>query len=360
MRICSPQLGISPDSNLGGEVHDREILKALAGLGVEIEIILPLGKKHEKVKGWNIHYLPLPFVYPPWLFNIFILPYLFWIYKKKPFEILRIHSPYFVGPGAIFFKKFYPKVKIIATYHHLEKNHRFYNTVDRFLINKYDEIVTVSQATRADLLEKFGLDETKIKVIPNGIAPKFKPCPKDEFLLKKYNLTNKKVLLYLGQLIERKNIGFLFEVLKKLPQEYALVIAGAGPQKAQLQERVRDLNLTEQVVFTGFVEEKDKIKYYNLADIFVYSSLKEGFGLSVLEAMACGVPVLTSNLPVFAAVIDNGIDGYLLQTDSDKWAEKIIELFEGENLLKKTGLEARKKAKKFSWKESATEYLEIL
>lgn len=360
MRICSPQLGISPDSNLGGEVHDREILKALAGLGVEIDIILPFGKKHEKVEGWNIYYLPLPFVYPPWLFNFLILPYLFWIYHKKPFEILRVHSPYFVGPAALFFKFFNQKVKLVVVYHHLENN-RVYRFIDKVLIKNYNLIITVSESTKNELAGIYQIDISKVKVVPNGVnTEKYKYRPKDKKLISKYNLTAKKVLLYLGQLIERKNIGFLFDVLFELSEDYILIICGDGDQREKLERKVKELNLGERVFFTGYIDEEEKVKYYNIADLFVFPSKQEGFGLSLLEAMACGKPVLAPDLSVFTAVMDNGVNGYLLETDCDKWVNKIIEIFKDKNMLKTVGKRAEGRAKSFSWKKSAEKYLESL
>lgn len=282
MIICSPQLGLSPESNLGGEVHDREMIKALDNLGVTILIILPWGKKYPPLKHAKVYFLPTPFVYPPLLFNFLVLPYLFYLYWKYHFEILRVHSPYFVGFGAIFFKLFFPTVKTIATFHHLEKGK---TKLDQFLVRKFDVITTVSQATRDDL-------GTGV-VIPNGVDEKFKSTPKNPKLVRKYHLEGKRVILYFGQLIKRKNIPFLFGVIKKLPQNYVLVICGDGPLRYELESKT-----PPRTIFTGRISEADKVDYYNLADIFVYPSLKEGFGLSVAEAMACGKPVVASNTPI--------------------------------------------------------------
>lgn len=318
MRICSPELGISPESSLGGEVHDREILKALANLGVKIDIILPLGKKYFPNKNFNVYFLPTPFVWPPYLFNFLILPYLFRIFRKNKFDVLRVHSPYFVGFGALIFKFFYPKVKLVATYHHLDKKMNFF---DKYLLNRFDLVTTVSEETRKEL--GMGI------VIPNGVDKKYQPKPKNINLVNKYGLKDKKVLLYLGQLIKRKNIPFLFKVIKLLPKNYVLMICGEG----KLRETA-----PEGVVFTGKVPEEMKVDYYNLADVFVYPSLKEGFGLSVAEAMACGKPVIASNVPI----VEN------TPLDAKLWAKKIVTIkYEITKL-------------NFSWEKSAQLLLEKL
>lgn len=314
MIVCSPQLGISPESNLGGEVHDREMIKALDNLGVETLIILPWGKKYPPLKHSKIYFLPTPFVYPPWLFNLLILPYLFFLYRKYKFEILRVHSPYFVGPAAIFFKLFFPNVKIIVSYLHLETNNKLFNFIDRNLIKHYTAITTISDSTKNEIEKRY---QVKSIVIPCGIDLKYKPLPKNEKLLEKYNLKNKKVLLFLGQLIERKNIPFLFKVIKKLPNNYVLMICGDGPLRSQLEK-----NAPDNVIFTGRILEDEKIDYYNLCDVFVYPSLKEGFGLSVAEAISCGKPVIASNVPIIENT-DLKID-YWIKKIKAKNMEKII------------------------------------
>lgn len=336
MIICSPQLGISPEASLGGEVHDREMLKALDKLGIEHLIILPWGKKYPPLKHAKIYFLPIPFVYPPWLFNFLILPYLFFLSAKYRFDVLRIHAPNFVGPAGVLFKLFYPKVKLVATYHHLEKE----GLLEKKLRKYYDLITTVSQATKKELGEK-------AVVIPNGLDPKYRPIPQ--------NPDNQKILLYLGQLIARKNVAFLFKIIDRLPKNYQLLICGRGPLQGKLEQKAKGKN----VAFRGYISEEEKVNYYNLASIFLYPSLKEGFGLSVLEAMACAKPVLVSDIPAFRELIHNRKDGFLEKLEVDRWL-KIIRQLDDERLAKKIGRAARLAAQKFSWENSARHFLDSL
>lgn len=330
IRICSPQLGLSPESNLGGEVHDREMIKALDELGIELLIILPWGKKYPPLKHAKIYLLPIPFIYPPWIFNLLILPYLFFLYWKYRFNYLRVHSPYFVGIGALMFKSIFSKVQIIATYHHLENNTVF-SLFDGYLIHKFDKVVVVSEKTENELIQKYG-NIKKINVISNGVDPKYIPITK--------KARRKKFLLYLGQLIERKNIPFLFQVINFLPADYELIICGDGPLRSELEKMA-----PKRVTFTGNVSEEDKLNYYREADIFVYPSRKEGFGLAILEALSCGLPVITlpglvEKLPVIE-----------LENDPKLWASKIMTIKYGKSLLK---------IQDYSWKNFATKYLLFL
>lgn len=319
--ICSPQLGISPESNLGGEVYDREMLIALDRIGVETLIILPLGKKHPPLRHAKFYFLPTPFAYPPLVFNLLILPYLVFLRRKYHFDILRVHSPYFVGPAALLFKFFNPNLKIVASYLHIEPNNLLDNYIDKLLINSYSLITTISQATKEDIVRKYDVNPDKIIVIPCGVDPKYKPLPKNKELISKYELSGKKVILFMGQLIARKNIPFLFKVTKRLPRNYVLMVCGSGPLKEKLKRIAQD-----RVIFTGKIPENEKVDYYNLADVFVYPSLLEGFGLSVLEALACGKIVLANDLKVFREIKNNNL--ILSKLEAKMWAAILIKPFE--------------------------------
>ena len=113
--ICSPELGLSPTSNLGGEVYDREIIRELCSQGVKVITILPKKKPFISHKNLKVYYLPFASIWPPYLFNFLIIPWLFWLYRKYKFNILRIHSPYFVGFAAYLFKLFFPTVSSSIT-----------------------------------------------------------------------------------------------------------------------------------------------------------------------------------------------------------------------------------------------------
>lgn len=330
--VCSPQLGISPESNLGGEVYDREILKALDQLGVQSLIILPLFKKHPPYQHAKFYYLPLPVIYPPWLFNLLVLPYLFILYRKFHYSVLRVHSPYFIGPAALIFGLFNPKVKIVASYLHLEPENKLYDFIDRNIIERFSLITTISRQTKEEIVNKYDVGADKIAVIPCGVDVKYRPFPKNQKLVEQYHLENKKILLYLGQLIERKNIPFLFKVLKRLPENYVLLICGDGPLRQELEQIA-----PERVIFAGRIKEHEKVDYYNLADVFVYPSKKEGFGLSVAEALACGKKVIASNTPIVEST----------PLDIDAWVQSVLN-------------PSRQKHLNYSWTRSAEKYEDLI
>jgi len=358
MIICSPQLGISPEAILGGEINDREVLKNHAQIGVKVDIILPFGKKHDQIDNWSIYSLPVPFVYPPWTFNFWIFPYLFYIYLKDKFDILKIHSPRFVGPAALFFKIFAPKVKLFVVYHHLE-NGFISELIDRMLISRCDYVVAVSQNTKEEIIKKYSILQDKVRVIYlNGLDPKCQPLDKSKQLINRYKLNNSNVLVYLGQLIPRKNVRFLLDVIKKLPSDWKLLICGSGSERKKLETDAKLMELGDRVIFAGRISEDEKVAHFNLADIFVCPSRKEGFGIVLIEAMACGKPVLATNLKVFSEIITMGENGYLEELDSEKWVNRILNIksHSQTKLIKKAAI----KAGQFNWKISVKELFSYL
>ena len=164
-------------------------------------------------------------------------------------------------------------------------------------------IVAISEATRQEVISAFNIPAHKIQVIYPCVSPDFRPEPDparlDEFRAR-HNLPPK-YLLYLGTLEPRKNLVTLVEAYAQLRAEHPgappLILAGGkGWYYQPLFERVRALGLERYVTFAGYVSREEQALWYAGATLFLYPSLYEGFGLPVVEALACGVPTLTSNV----------------------------------------------------------------
>ncbi len=233
-------------------------------------------------------------------------------------------------------------------------------------INSADKIIAVSQSTKKDLIEVYGTEDSKISVIYSGIDEKFKPLPKnDEKLLNvknKYNLPDK-FILYFGKLEPRKNLIGLIQAFEELNKNFSvidLVIAGEpGWLYKDLKKALMKSKFKDKIYLTGRIPEEDKIFIYNLAEIFVYPSFFEGFGFPPLEAMACGVPVITSNqtsLPEIvstAAVMINPLK-------VDEMVEAMLLILNNpdlRNYYSKAGIE---NAKKFNWEKTAIQTLNLI
>lgn len=341
--ICSPQYGLSDTEPAGGTVHDVQILKGLADSGYQIEIILPHGKSTGKARArWNITNLRIPYIHLTYLFNLTLLPALFRTYRRTDFQVLRVHSPYLTGIGCYLFKRFVaPNLLLIATYHHLE-NRFLHRLIDRVLIHRYDHIFTVSEYTKRALIEQYGVSADTITVIWNGVAQEY-------FDIVRHPHTDTKMrLVYCGLLIKRKNLSFLLRALHHARLSNAhLTIIGEGPERNKLETLAQDLHITNCITFAGTVADDTKKRILAESDLFVFPSRMEGFGLAVAEAMAAGLPVLTSNCGALPEVVQNG--GAVVPLDRDMWATALQHLSQVQPDRERYATQARRIAKAYRW-----------
>jgi glycosyltransferase involved in cell wall biosynthesis len=179
-----------------------------------------------------------------------------------------------------------------------------------YIVERADRIVTVSEASKADIVKIFQTDPARITVVPSAPSAAYQLLPREETRQKlrhQYGI-KKPYILYVGGLNPRKNIHELIyaysKIYRDLPGGQQLLIFGPNGQHLdRLKWLVRSLNLEEVVRFPGFVPSKDLPLFYNGADLFAYPSLYEGFGLPPIEAMACGTPVVTSNVSSLPEVV---------------------------------------------------------
>ncbi|KKQ18364.1 MAG: Glycosyl transferase group 1 [Berkelbacteria bacterium GW2011_GWA1_36_9] len=360
LTVCSPQLGLAPNSILGGEVFDREILMGLAKKGVKIEIILPKNKPCDKnIKNWTVSYLPIAH-FPAILANLLYIPAIFSIYRKSKFQILRVHQPQFFSTTAIIFKLFYPNVKIVATYHQFKET-KFW-LFSKLFNNYWDHIICDSNNVKTLIMENYKVAPSKITVVHNGVPRYLKPAKKDPTLIKKLNLKGKTVLLFMGLFIERKTPLFLLDVLSNLNRtDVVMIFWGAGSLKDKIIKKARELSLADQIRIIDPVYGLAKNKIHNLADIFVHPSIDEGFALAPLEAMACAKPIIINNDYSAKEAVENGVNGFLCKpNDLDYWVSKISRLINYSPSRDKMGLASLKKVgKEFQWKIAVPKHIQV-
>lgn len=171
------------------------------------------------------------------------------------------------------------------------------------LIGRAKRVISVSDVTRVRLMAWSGLPPERIAILPNSVdLATFAPRPKRADLARKYGIEGKTVIMTMGRLAGKERYkGFdeMLEVMPGLLKEEPLstyLIVGDGDDKVRLEEKAARLGLADQVIFAGFVSKEDKVDCYALADAYVMPSRGEGFGIVLLEAMACGVPTVASKL----------------------------------------------------------------
>lgn len=236
---------------------------------------------------------------------------------------------------------------------------------------KADKIIAVSESTKQDLIDLYKINTKKIKVIYSGVGEEFRKISVSQFpsfpvsIKNKYHLPDKFVL-YFGTIEPRKNIVGLiraFELLKEKNkdfEEFYLVIAGGrGWLDKKIFKAAKESKYASHIIFTGFVNPEDKVYLYNLAALFVYPSFFEGFGFPPLEAMACGVPTITSaNSSLPEVVGDSAIMVDPYDIEELTWAMELVLV--DDNLKRELSRRGLERAKMFSWDKCAEETLSLI
>ena len=218
------------------------------------------------------------------------------------------------------------------------------------------------------MLELFDTDPSKVHVVYGGVDPSFKPLNVEEsreFLKNKYEICDD-FILYVGAFEARKNVDLLVDAFCDLKKNHGLkhklVLVGNISKKdrnfIRVYRKVVSLRLTGDVIFTGFISDEDLPVFYNSADVFVFASSYEGFGLPVVEAMACGTPVISTNISSLPEVAGDaammvGIDG------PEELTEAIRTILSVESLRNDMREKGLIQAGKFSWEKNAREILNV-
>lgn len=359
MRICSPHCGLDPETTSGGETYEREVLRHLAARGDHVDILLARHKRYpEGVPNWTIHRLPIgrgmrwpiaPFLLPPAIKRV---------YDASPFDILRAHSLRYIGPGALIARRRYRlDVPIVAHHHHLDPG--WLNPlIEGRVMRAVDRVVVGSEFATRQAWRELGVPREKFAVAPYGVDPTFRRHARSEALVHRYGLQGKTVLLFLGGLKERKNLFFLLEVLGEVARERTdahLLVVGSGPLLGPLRRYVAARGQEGTVTFTGYVAERDKVDHYNLADILLFPSSMEGFGLTVAEAMSCRLPVVVSDRGSLPELVVDGDGGFLCDpVDRAAFVRKTLLLCADPLLRQKFGAaNAERVDRSFRWEHCA-------
>jgi glycosyltransferase involved in cell wall biosynthesis len=232
-------------------------------------------------------------------------------------------------------------------------------------LKKADMVIAVSNCTKNDILEHFDIAEERVRVTPEAANDNYKQIS-DKHAIDKvkgiYDI-DKDYILFVGTLEPRKNLVNLLKAYSILPdylkRDYALVLCGKkGWYYEEIFETVRELKLENKVIFTGYVPDKDIPLLMNGAAVFVYPSFYEGFGLPPLEAMACGTPVISTNVSSIPEVV--GDAGILVSpTDVEELSDAMLRVLDNETLKAQLSEKGLKQASKFSWRATAEKTVEL-
>jgi glycosyltransferase involved in cell wall biosynthesis len=247
--------------------------------------------------------------------------------------------------------------------HHKRLNYWYLNAAMPLFVRRADAIIVVSQATKNDLIRYFRTPDRKITVVPEAAAPHFRVVPESDVarVRAKYHLPDR-FLLAVGTIEPRKNLTRLVEALGRLraqDRELQLVVVGAkGWLYDDFLNRIRELSLQDAVRLLGFVPDDDLPGVFRAATVYVMASVYEGAGLPLLEAMACGVPVVSSresSMPELGADVPRYFNPY----DVDHMTDVIGTLLADDRLRARMADAGPERAGQFSWQRAARETLAV-
>lgn len=249
-------------------------------------------------------------------------------------------------------------------------NRVYLTTFTRLSVHRAKRIIVGAESTRRDVIELCGARPERIVTVPYGVTGAFKPAIEasereavTEFRRRK-GLADR-FILYLGTLEPRKNIGQLIEAYATLRQRAhqgefpkLVIVGGKGWFYENLFTQVTKLDLIDHVWFTGYVPTDELPWWYRAATVFVYPSLFEGFGLPVLEAMACGTPTVASNISSLPEVAGDAailVDPY----DKDAWVSAMERVLCDADLRRRLSEAGPHQASQFPWSRTAIETLAV-
>ncbi len=277
-----------------------------------------------------------------------------------------IHAPTFAIPAK-------GSAKLIVTVHDLafmkfpqfytRRSLKFHQRSARIAACEADLLLAVSHSTKWDIMSLLSVEEERVRVVYEGVEidNSLLDSVKRRKVLSDHGI-NKRYILFVGTLEPRKNVVRLLQAFNKLKQktrfEHLLVLV--GPEGWLYQEILRESEKEElkgSVILTNSVSDAELAVLMSEADLFVYPSLYEGFGLPPLEAMACGTPVISSNVSSLPEIV--GEAGILVDPNSiDDIAAAMINVLEDSSLRDKLVQKGKQRAKLFSWEQTARETLE--
>ena len=301
----------------------------------------------------NIYRLPsLPFVSKRRI-GLCILPRLKKLVRKLNIELIHTHTEFPVGQYGRWVAKEL-NIPMVHTMHTIYEDYTHFvapgkldfvaksaaKRLTKSFCNSADEVIVPTDKT-LQLLLSYGVKK-RISVIPTGIdLDKFSPSRHDssdiQALKESFGiLPEEKIILYIGRVSEEKNIAEVLRYVKQYMSQNTgvkFLIVGDGPERSTLEEQSKELAISDRVIFAGQRKWTEIARYYQLGDVFVTASKSETQGLTYIEALSAGVPVIAKSDPCIEGVVQSGINGYTFEGQDDFL--EAVSLVLGDDLFRK-------------------------
>ena len=355
-------------------VHD--LSKRLIKDGHEVHVVTYKEgnvSEYENDKGVHVHrvnnYMINPNNFIDWIMQLnfnMIAKANELIEKEGKFDVIHAHD-WLVTYAAKTLKNSY-NIPIVATIHATEAGRnsgihdevqRYINDTEWLLTYEASEVLVNSNYMKNELQRLFGLPFEKINVVPNGInMTAFNGVERYFDFRRQYAADNEKIILFLGRLVYEKGVQHLIAAMPKILANYhdsKLIIAGKGGMLDELRQQVNYLNIGHKVYFTGYLDAKKVCKMYKAADISVFPSTYEPFGIVALEAMLAGVPTVVSDIGGLDEIVEHRVNGMKSYAGNpNSLADSILNLLYDPQLCANIVKQARIKVKnEYNWNKIA-------
>jgi len=340
----------------GTEIATYNIAKYLAKKGNEVHVITSRDDefpKTEKVDNFCIHRVNFKKIRVIGVIN-FWFQILLEIKKINP-DIVHVQSISIALPG-FFSKKLLKKPYIIwAQGSDVYLPDKFTKLIWKAVLKNASKVIALSEDMKNKLINI--CDKDQVIIIPNGIElEKF-----ENFCQRELNHKTKKTILFVGTLCPVKSVNYLIKAMsiihRRLPATNLLIV-GDGPEKEKLESLVKELNLQDCIHFTGKAPNEKIPEYMSQAHLFALPSSSEGLPLVIIEAMASGLPIVTTNVGGLPEIVKNRENGFTVESRSpEALAEKILLLLENTCLCDEICKTNKENAKNYSW-DKITQKLE--
>ncbi len=372
MRVLTLSWEFPPQVVGGLGRHVYELSQRFANHGVKSHILTPLVDdcpSYEESRGAKIYRVGCPATrtkgFKSWIFGFnsdLIREGIKLDYQVGGFDLVHAHD-WLVGYAGRSLSRVL-NVPLVSTIHATEsgRNQGLHNPmqkeihdIERNLVLESERIVCCSNYMRAEIKSLFNASPSRIVVIPNGVSMSRSAVKDFSLNLETEGINDRdQVIFYIGRLVREKGVTTLIRAFLKISQEMPsakLIIGGQGPQASELQELVEELDLNDRVWFTGYVSEELRDWIYRRANVAVFPSLYEPFGIVALEAMACGTPVIVSDVGGLAEIVSHGETGIkVAPADEEDLAFAILRILSDSYLASRLRFQALRLIKdKYNW-----------
>ncbi len=363
--------------------HVRKLAENMSQLGVEVHVLTRGDEdapEEEEVRGVFVHRVREPHrprelgEFVTWIehMNADMLAVGVELGDRYEFDVVHGHDWLVAGAGDHLANRF--RCPLITTIHATEYGRHqgwvdkhpqsHIHGVERWVVNRADRVIACSAYMREHISDVFGVDESAVEVIPNGIDPgDLQPVADLDALRLKFAQPHEKLVLLVGRLVYEKGFQIALEALPALIErvgEVRFLIAGSGTHEQELKKQAQELGLMDHGVFLGWIGDDVLHSLYPIADLTVVPSIYEPFGLVALEAMASGCPCLVADTGGLREVVPNEDVGLRFRSrDPESLAEMAEKILTDDELRDRLVVEASDHVLTFDWMDVAKQTLAV-